>query len=59
MYKQERTTAAPRRKQVYNTPVVESLQARVERGFASSGILGESTGEGTHETGNGDNSLFT
>ena len=46
-------------KKEYLTPMVETMQVRVERGFAGSRILGESTGEGIHETGTGDNTLFT
>lgn len=59
MHKQEETAAAQRRKQVYDAPVVEMLQAHVEKGFAGSQIIGEETGEGLVETGEGDNSLFS
>lgn len=59
MHKQEETSAAQRRKGVYDAPMVEMLQARVEKGFAASQIIGEETGEGLVETGEGDNSLFS
>ena len=59
MHKQEETGAAQRRKQVYDAPEVEMLQARVEKGFAGSQIVGEATGEGLIETGEGGNELFS
>jgi hypothetical protein len=59
MKKQEKTTAAIHRKQAYDAPEVEILQAHVEKGFQSSRIVGDATGEGLQETGTGDNSLFT
>jgi len=59
MHKQEETGAAQCRKQVYDAPVVEMLQARVEKGFAASQIVGKETGEGLVETGEGDNNLFS
>lgn len=59
MHKQEETAAAQRRKQVYDAPVVEMLQARVEKRFAGSQIIGEETGEGLIETGEGGNELFS
>ena len=50
------------RKREYDTPMVELIEARVEKGFAGSEpspIIGESTGEAVTETGSGDNTLFT
>ena len=59
MKKQEKTTAAILRKQAYDAPEVEILQARVEKGFQGSQIVGKATGEELQETGTGDNLLFT
>ena len=50
------------RKQEYDAPMVELIEARVEKGFEQSGtspIIGEGTGETLSETGTGDNALFT
>lgn len=50
------------RKQEYDAPMVELIEARVEKGFQQSGtspIIGEETGEALTETGTGDNALFT
>ena len=50
------------RKQEYDAPMVELIEARVEKGFQQSGtspIIGEETGEALTETGSGDNALFT
>lgn len=50
------------RKREYDAPMVELIEARVEKGFQQSGtspIIGEETGESLTETGSGDNALFT
>ena len=50
------------RKREYDTPMVELIEARVEKGFQPSGtspIIGEGTGEAVTETGSADNALFT
>ena len=50
------------RKREYDAPMVELIEARVEKGFQQSGtspIIGEGTGETLSETGTGDNALFT
>ena len=50
------------RKREYDTPMVELIEARVEKGFQQSGtspIIGEETGEALTETGTVGNALFT
>ena len=50
------------RKREYDTPMVELIEARVEKGFQPSGtspIIGEETGEALTETGTVGNALFT
>ena len=50
------------RKREYDAPMVELIEARVEKGFQQSDtspIIGEGTGETLSETGTGDNALFT
>ena len=50
------------RKREYDTPMVELIETRVEKGFQQSGtspIIGEETGEALTETGTVGNALFT
>ena len=50
------------RKLEYDAPMVELIEAHVEKGFQQSGtnpIIGRGTGEAVTETGTGDNALFT
>ena len=50
------------RKREYDAPMVELIEAHVEKGFQQSGtnpIIGRGTGEAVTETGTGDNALFT
>ena len=46
-------------KREYDAPMVELIEARVEKGFRGSTILGQGTGDEITETGTGDNALFT
>lgn len=60
--KEQTFVAGACRKKEYDAPMVELIEARVEKGFQQSGtnpIIGDGTGETITETGSGDNALFT